>query len=270
MGSTLPKDIGPDDLRILNWAAMSGIILCLQPDAGLQAGRRRRTAHLEAARVESEQANKAKSAFLANMSHEIRTPMNAVIGMTELVLGTELTRQQREYLNVVRQSSESLLSLLNDILDFSKIEADKLQLDNRPFVLHECLGDTMKALGVQAYRRGLELICDIRPEVPRVVVGDQSRLRQIVVNLMGNAIKFTEHGEVLLTIRCEARTEHDIRLYFSVTDTGIGIPRHKQQVIFGLFDRRMRQPCAGTAYGAGACHLFAVGRDDARTDRRGE
>ena len=256
-GVTLPEDIGPDDLRILNWAAMSGIILCafsltLAFKLGEDAARR----DLEAARLESEQANKAKSAFLANMSHEIRTPMNAVIGMTELVLGTDLTRQQREYLNVVRQSSESLLSLLNDILDFSKIEADKLQLDSRPFDLHECLGDTMKALGVQAYRRGLELICDIRPEVPRAVVGDQSRLRQIVVNLVGNAIKFTEHGEVVLTVRCEARTEHDVCLYFSVTDTGIGIPRHKQQVIFGLFeqaDASTTRRYGGTGLGLAIC-----------------
>jgi signal transduction histidine kinase/DNA-binding response OmpR family regulator len=256
-GVALPEDIGPDDLRVLNWAGMSGIILCaFSLTLAFKLGEDAARVNLENARLESEQANKAKSAFLANMSHEIRTPMNAVIGMTELVLGTDLSRQQREYLNVVRQSSESLLSLLNDILDFSKIEAGKLQLDCRAFDLHECLGDTMKALGVQAYRRGLELICDIRPEVPRAVVGDQGRLRQIVVNLVGNAIKFTEQGEVVLTIRCEARTQQEVCLHFSVADTGIGIPPHKQQVVFGLFeqaDASTTRRYGGTGLGLAIC-----------------
>ena len=256
-GIRFSQEIGPEDLRVLNWAAVSGIILCafsltLAFKLGEDAARR----DLEAARAGSDQANRAKSAFLANMSHEIRTPMNAVIGMTELVLGTGLNPQQREYLNVVRQASESLLSLLNDILDFSKIEAGKLQLDCRPFDLHECLGDTMKALGVQAFRKGLELICEIRPEVPRAVVGDPGRLRQIIVNLVGNAIKFTERGEVALTVRCEACAEGEVRLRFSVADTGIGIPQDKQHIVFGLFeqaDASTTRRYGGTGLGLAIC-----------------
>ena len=256
-GLALPQDIGPEALEFLNWSAMSGIILCafsltLAFKLGEDAARR----ELETARLNSEQASKAKSAFLANMSHEIRTPMNAVIGMTELVLGTDLTRWQRDYLNVVQQSSETLLLLLNDILDFSKIEAGKLQLDCRAFDVRECLGQSMKALGITAYQRGLELICDIRPEVPRTVVGDQNRLRQIIVNLVGNAIKFTEKGEIVLTVRREYCAEHEVGLYFSVSDTGIGIPRHLQQSIFGLFeqaDASTTRRYGGTGLGLAIC-----------------
>ena len=256
-GFPLAEDIGHDEMRLLTWAATSGIVLCaFSLTLAFKLGEDAARLDIEAARVESEQANRAKSAFLANMSHEIRTPMNAVIGMTDLVLGTELTRQQREYLNVVRQSSESLLSLLNDILDFSKIEAGKLQLDCRPFDLHRCLGDTMKGLGIQAFQRGLELICDIRPEVPRAVVGDSGRLRQIIVNLVGNAIKFTERGEVVLVVRCEASTEREACLQFSVTDSGIGIPEDKREVIFGLFeqaDASTTRRFGGTGLGLAIC-----------------
>ncbi len=257
LGISLAEDIGRDEMRLLTWAATSGIILCaFSLTLAFKIGEDAARLDLEKARAESEQANRAKSAFLANMSHEIRTPMNAVIGMTELVLGTDLTHQQREYLNVVRQSSESLLLLLNDILDFSKIEAGKLQLDCRPFDLHKCLGDTMKALGVQAFQRGLELICDIRPEVPRAVVGDSGRLRQIVVNLVGNAIKFTEHGEVVLAVRSEAVHEEEVCLHFSVSDTGIGIPKDKQEIIFGLFeqaDASTTRRFGGTGLGLAIC-----------------
>jgi two-component system, sensor histidine kinase and response regulator len=253
----LAEDIGQDEMRLLTWAGTSGIVLCaFSLTLAFKLGEDAARLDIEAARVESEQANRAKSAFLANMSHEIRTPMNAVIGMTDLVLGTELTRQQREYLNVVRQSSESLLSLLNDILDFSRIEAGNLQLDCRPFDLHRCLGDTMKGLGIQAFQRGLELISDIRPEVPRAVVGDSGRLRQIIVNLVGNAIKFTECGEVVLVVRCEASTEQEVYLQFSVTDSGIGIPEDKREVIFGLFeqaDASTTRRFGGTGLGLAIC-----------------
>jgi signal transduction histidine kinase/DNA-binding response OmpR family regulator len=256
-GIPLAEDIGREHMQLLNWAATSGIILCaFSLTLAFKLGEDVARIELEAARRESEQANKAKSAFLANMSHEIRTPMNAVIGMTELVLGTELTRQQREYLDVACQSSEALLALLNDILDFSRIEADKLQLDVHAFDLHDCVADTMRSLGVSAHQKGLELICDIRPEVPKPVLGDSNRLRQIIVNLVGNAIKFTEVGEVVLLVECDSRTEQDTCLRFSVRDTGIGIPQEKQQVIFGLFeqaDASTTRRFGGTGLGLAIC-----------------
>ncbi len=196
---------------------------------------RERTAELAAATRVAEEASRAKSEFLANMSHEIRTPMNGIIGMTELALGTPLHGVQREYLETVRSSAESLLVIINDVLDFSKIEAGKLQIDSTDFSVRALLDDTLKPLALKAREKPLELMIEVLPDVPDSLVGDPARLRQILQNLAGNAIKFTDRGEVLVRVQREPADAGTATLRFSVVDTGIGIPADKQSVIFQAF-----------------------------------
>ena len=209
-------------------------------------------AAMRLAKEAAEKASQAKSEFLANMSHEIRTPLNGVMGMTDLALETSLTAEQREYLETVKSSSEALLVVINDILDFSKIEADRIVLESAEFDLRDCLESALRTVAVRADEKGLELLCEVAPEVPEVVIGDAGRLRQVVLNLVGNAIKFTDAGEVAVRVAADAQNGAEGVLHFTVSDTGIGVPGDKRETIFAPFtqaDTSTTRKYGGTGLG---------------------
>src|SRR5579872_3010721 len=215
-----------------------------------------RTSELNHAKEAAEEATRSKSEFLANMSHEIRTPLNGVIGMLELTKQTELTHEQREFLGMAGDSANALLAVINDILDFSKVEAGKLEIDSVEFDLEETVGEAIRTVALRAHQKQLEVTCSLAPELPHFLMGDSARLKQILINLLGNAVKFTENGEVGLLVEATEQTGREMKLRFSVFDTGMGIAADKQQIIFDAFsqaDSSATRRFGGTGLGLAIC-----------------